>query len=310
MNGHNRYKESISQAARNKSIEKVTVAGAIVNVILAAGKILCGIFGRSAAMISDGIHSFSDLLSDAIVLIFAKISSKEEDADHQYGHGKFETLASVLVSILLFFVGIEILVSGVKSIIFVAQGGTLPSPAWIALAAAVVSVVSKEILYQVTAKVGKDIESQAVIANAWHHRSDALSSVAAFLGIGGAMLLGGKWAILDPIVSCIISIAILYIAIKMVIPATKELLDVSLPAQQEAEIIDTAASVAGVKNVHHLKTRRSGSAILVDFHIVVDPQLSVEKAHDIATGVEDVLIDKFGSKTQVSIHIEPDENSL
>lgn len=309
MNGHDLKKECLTPVQRNREIERVTIAGAIVNVILAAGKVLCGVFGRSAAMVSDGIHSLSDLLSDFVVLVFAKISSKGQDADHDYGHGKYETFASLIVSVMLFVVGAEILVSGVKSIIFVAKGGELPSPMWIALAAAVVSIVSKEILYQVTAKVGKKIESPAVIANAWHHRSDALSSVAAFFGIGGAMLLGGKWAILDPIVSCIISFAILAIACKMIVPAIRELLDVSLPDEQEKQILEAASAVEGVENVHNLKTRHSGSAIVVDFHIVVNPQLTVEVAHDIATNVETVLLKKFGDKTQVSIHIEPSENS-
>lgn len=295
---------------RNKEIGRITIAGAIVNVVLAAGKILCGIFGSSAAMISDGIHSMSDLVSDCIVLVFAKISSKKQDLDHEYGHGKFESLATMIISILLFVVGIKLLVSGVEVIISVVNGGDLPNPTWLALAAALVSIVSKEILYRLTVKVGRRVDSPAVIANAWHHRSDALSSVASFFGIGGAMLLGGKWAILDPGVSCIISFAIMYIAVKMLIPAVRELLDVAIPKAQRQRIIETASAVPGVTNVHNLKTRYSGNSIIADFHIVVDRHLTVELAHDIATEVEDALVGIFGKNTQVSIHIEPDENSL
>lgn len=295
---------------RKKQITKVTLVGSAVNLALTAAKLFAGFFGRSAAMVADGVHSLSDLVTDFIVLVFVNISSKGKDRSHDYGHGKFETLASLLISLLLLVVAAELMASSIKKILLVLGGGEIAVPGMIALWAAVVSIVLKEGLYWYTYSVGKKIDSPAMIANAWHHRSDALSSVGSFLGIGGAILLGHKWVILDPLAGCIISIAIIVVAVKMAVPALKELLDVSLPDDKEDEIVRVAESVPGVLNVHELKTRQSGPGIIIDAHIVVRPDMTVSAAHDIATAVEDALKSRFGASTQTSIHIEPDENAL
>ena len=260
-------------------------------------------------MVADGVHSLSDLLTDAIVLIFTHISSKGKDRDHSFGHGKFETMATLIISVILIVVGAKLMEGGIRSIIDAANGKDLPKPGYIALIAAIVSIILKELLYQWTAKVGRNTNSPAVTANAWHHRSDALSSVGSLIGIGGAIILGQKWTILDPVASCGISIAIIVVAVKMAIPSLNELLEASLPEAIENEIIATASSVKGVKDIHNLKTRRNGISAIIDAHIVVDPTISVTEAHDIATEVEDALSRKFGNETQVSIHIEPDKNS-
>lgn len=294
---------------REKQIRDITLWGSLVNVVLTICKIVAGILGRSAAMVADGIHSLSDLMSDVVILIFVHLSSKERDCDHDFGHGKYETLATVIVSLILLVVGAELMAGGVKSIISIANGETVANPGWIALIAAVVSIVAKEGIYQATMAVSRKVESQALVANAWHHRSDALSSIGSLLGIGGAMLLGNKWSMLDPIASCLISIAIIVIAVKMSIPCIKDLLEASLPEDVEQRIISLAKSVEGVNDIHELKTRKNGSSKIIDAHIVVDPEISITKAHDIATEVEQQLIKEFGPQTQISLHMEPDKDS-
>lgn len=294
---------------REKQIRNITLWGSLVNVVLTICKIVAGILGRSAAMVADGIHSLSDLMSDVVILIFVHLSSKERDCDHDFGHGKYETLATVIVSLILLVVGAELMAGGVKSIISIANGETVANPGWIALIAAVVSIVAKEGIYQATMAVSRKVESQALVANAWHHRSDALSSIGSLLGIGGAMLLGNKWSMLDPIASCLISIAIIVIAVKMSIPCIKDLLEASLPEDVEQRIISLAKSVEGVNDIHELKTRKNGSSKIIDAHIVVDPEISITKAHDIATEVEQQLIKEFGPQTQISLHMEPDKDS-
>lgn len=299
----------IQTDSREKKITGITVIGSVVNVVLSVFKVIAGIAGSSAAMIADGVHSISDLASDVVVLVFVKISSRGQDSSHDYGHGKFETMATLIVSLILFAVAAELMVNGIGSIMKVISGETLPAPGYIALVAAAISIISKEILYRSTVAVGKEVSSPVVIANAWHHRSDALSSVGSLLGIGGAILLGDKWTVLDPLASCGISLAIFVIAVKMSIPSVKELLDVSLPEDVENEILAAASSVTGVKDVHNLKTRRNGPSVIIEAHVVVDPDITLAEAHDIATDVETALAEKFGSETQTSIHLEPSENA-
>ena len=290
---------------REKKIRSITLWGSAVNVMLTVFKLIAGILGHSAAMIADGIHSLSDLLGDVVVLVFTHISSKEKDQGHSFGHGKFETLATLIVSILLIAVGANLMSNGVSSIVTVFHGETLPRPGYLALMAAVVSIAAKEILYHATVKVGKQTASPVVIANAWHHRSDAFSSVGSLIGIGGAIALGHQWTILDPLASCAISIAIIVVAIKMALPSFAELMDSSLPEEILQGIIATASSVQGVDDIHELKTRRNGMSYIIDAHIAVDPTISIVEAHDIATNVEEALRQKYGPETQINIHVEP-----
>ena len=295
---------------RAQEIRRITVVGAIVNIILTILKIIAGILGRSAAMVADGIHSLSDLLSDIVVLVFTHISSKGKDKKHSFGHGKFETLATLIVSVILVAAGARLMADGIRSIIEVTNGKIIPAPGSIALWAAIISIISKEILYHATIRTAKRANSPVVIANAWHHRSDALSSVGALAGIGGAMVLGDKWTILDPIASCCISIAIIVVAIKMALPSLAELLETSLPDEIEKDIINIANSVQGVDDIHELKTRRNGISYIMDAHIVVNPHISITEAHNIATDVENAIREKYGNETQINIHIEPDQESL
>ncbi len=295
---------------REYEIRRITIIGAIVNIVLTTFKIIAGILGRSAAMVADGIHSLSDLLSDIVVFVFTHISSKGKDKDHSFGHGKFETLATLIVSVILVAVGARLMAGGVKSIIEVLNGNPIPVPGRIALWAAIVSIISKELLYHATVRTAKRVNSPVVIANAWHHRSDAFSSIGALVGIGGAMILGDKWTILDPIASCCISIAIIVVAVKMALPSLAELLETSLPDEIEQDIITTANSVPGVENIHELKTRRNGISYIIDAHVVVNPHISITEGHNIATDVENALRNKYGHETQINIHIEPDQEAL
>ena len=294
---------------REKEIRKITLWGSLVNLVLTVFKIIAGVMGRSAAMIADGIHSLSDLLSDVVVLVFTHMSSKGKDRDHSFGHGKFETLATLIVSVMLVAVGTDLMIGAIRSIIGFCRGGDIPEPGIIALIAAVVSILSKEILYHATVKVGKKTGSTVVVANAWHHRSDAFSSIGAMAGIGGAMLLGGRWTVLDPVASCVISVAIIVIAVRLALPSLAELLETSLPEDIEQEIVAIASAVKGVNDVHELKTRRNGISFIIDAHIAVNPDISIVEAHDIATDVEDALRSRYGQETQINIHVEPSADS-
>lgn len=275
--------------------------------MLTAIKIIAGIVGKSGAMIADGIHSLSDLASDIVVLIFVPIAGRAKDKNHQYGHGKFETLATLVVSLILMFVAIKLVTNSTKSIISALSGNILPKPGYIALAAAIISIVSKEILYQYTALVARRTNSSVCKANAWHHRSDALSSIGSLVGIGGAVILGNRWTILDPVAAVIIGLMILFVAIKMAKAPIEELMEKSLDEETEKEICNVILATEGVQNMHNLKTRRNGQSKIIDCHIRVKRTISIVEAHDIATNVEKNLKHKFGNETQTSIHIEPEK---
>lgn len=294
---------------RDQQISQVTWLGMVINAVLTAFKLIAGAVGRSSAMVADGVHSLSDFISDIVILVFLKISGKGRDKDHDFGHGKFETMATFILSIILIVVAAQILSHGIEKTMAVLRGEPVDAPSMIAFIAAVVSIAAKEFCYQITVHVGKRVNSPAVIANAWHHRSDALSSIGSLIGIGCAIWLGSKWVILDPLMGCAISIVIFVVAVKMALPAMKQLLDISLPDETEDEIINVAKSVPGVTDVHNLKTRSTGPSVIIDAHIMVDHNLNIVDAHNIATNVEKALKDTFGRETQISLHIEPDNYS-
>ena len=290
---------------REKSIYKVTWIGSVVNFLLLVFKFIAGILGHSSALVADAVHSLSDFFTDIIVIVFVKISGKPEDKDHRYGHGKYETLATALIGLALFAVGIGLLVGGATKVSEVLKGATLPAPSMIALVAAAVSIISKEILYRYTVIVGKRLNSQAVIANAWHHRRDAFSSIGTLIGIGGAIFLGEKWRILDPIAAIVVSGFIIKVSIDLIKPAIEELLERSLPDETEQQILDIIASFPEVSSPHHLRTRRIGNHIAIEVHLRMDGQTTLEIAHAVATKVEKRLKEEFGPDTHVGIHMEP-----
>ena len=290
---------------REKQIFRVTLLGSVANLLLVVFKFIAGIVGHSAAMIADAVHSLSDFITDIIVIIFVAISGKPEDSDHSYGHGKYETLATAVIGIILFFVGVGILISGIKAIVGALQGEPLQAPSLLALIAAVISVVVKEALYHYTVKRGKALDSSSVVANAWHHRSDALSSIGTAIGIGGAVFLGEQWRILDPIAAVVVSIFIIKVAVELIKPCIDELVERSLPEEVEQRIHALILQSPQVSSPHHLRTRRIGSCIAIEVHIRMDGQISLSEAHQVASDIERRLKAEFGEKTHIGIHMEP-----
>ena len=290
---------------REKEIFRVTVWGGIINVVLLVVKFAAGIFGHSAAMIADAVHSLTDFATDVVVLIFVHLGNKPADRDHEYGHGKYETLATAIIGTSLLAVGVLIFCSGAGKTWRVIQGEMLPSPGKVALVAAVASIVLKEWAYRFTVKVGKRCQSEAVVANAWHHRSDALSSVGTMIGVGGAILLGNRWTVLDPLASIVVSLFIVRAAWQLMMESMKELTEASLSDEDEAVITHIAASEPGVSEVHNLRTRRVGNRIAIEMHARMLGSTPLVEAHLHATAIEHRLKEHFGPDTLVSIHLEP-----
>lgn len=290
---------------RTRTIRNATLVGSVANLLLTIGKIIAGIVGKSSAMIADGVHSLSDLVTDLIVLAFIRVSGKERDKSHKYGHGKFETFATMLISFALMVVGIGILWTGAKKVIDLINGLVIEQPGYIALYAALFSILTKEGLFWYTKTIGVKVNSQAMVANAWHHRSDAFSSIGAALGISGAILLGEKWRVLDPIAGIIVSFFILKVAWDIASPSIKELLESSLPEETENEILEIIKNTNGVRGFHNLRTRKIGNILAIEAHIKVDKDLTVEVSHQIATEIEKSIRATFGIQSHVGIHIEP-----
>lgn len=290
---------------REKEIFRVTIWGGIINVVLLVVKFAAGIFGHSAAMIADAVHSLTDFATDVVVLIFVHLGNKPADRGHDYGHGKYETLATAIIGTSLLAVGVLIFCSGAGKTWRVIQGEMLPSPGKVALVAAVASIVLKEWAYRFTVKVGKRCQSEAVVANAWHHRSDALSSVGTMIGIGGAILLGNRWTVLDPLASIVVSVFIVRAAWQLMMESMKELTEASLSDEDEAVIMHIAASEPGVSEVHNLRTRRVGNRIAIEMHARMLGSTPLVEAHLHATAIEHRIKEHFGPDTLVSIHLEP-----
>lgn len=290
---------------RERKIYRVTLTGSIVNVILLVFKFIAGILGGSAAMIADAVHSLSDFLTDIVVIAFVRISSKPEDEDHDYGHGKYETLATSIIGLALLMVGLYIFYNGARQIWDVMHGAEIEQPGLVALIAAIVSILLKEWTYRFTVNVGKKVESQAVIANAWHHRSDALSSIGTAIGIGGAILLGKGWAVLDPIAALVVSVFIVKTALGLLSTSSGELLEKSLPKEVEKKIVDIVESEPEVSEVHHLCTRRIGNNIAIEMHIRMPGDISLKDSHTRASNIERKLRQHFGEHTHINLHVEP-----
>ena len=290
---------------RVQRITRITVFGTIVNTLLLTFKFLAGILGGSAAMLADAVHSLSDFLTDIVVLVFVKISNRPADRKHSYGYGKYETLATLCIGIALLAVGIGIAVDGVEKIIQVWNGETLAQPGWIAFWAAIASIALKELTYWLTIRVAKQVDSEALRANAWHHRSDALSSIGTGLGIGGAILLGQKWTILDPIAALVVSVFIVLTALRLTYGALGEFLEQSLPEENENEIRAIVAADKELSELHHLCTRRLGNRVAIEMHLRMPGNTPLTIAHKHASAIEQQLKQRFGDQTHINIHLEP-----
>lgn len=290
---------------RKRRIYRVTLVGFAVNLVLSLAKLAAGVFGRSGAMVADAVHSFSDLATDVVVIVFARISAKPRDDGHDYGHGKYETLATILISMALGVVGVGILVNSIGAVRSVLDGGVLPRPGLVALVAAVLSIAAKEILYRYTVREGRAIDSPSVVANAWHHRSDALSSLGTLVGIGCAYFLGDKWRIADPIAALIVAVFIFKVAFDLIRTGVGELLEKSLPEETEREILRIVTLDPAVREPHNLRTRRIGAAIAIEIHIRVDGAMAVARSHALTVGIERRLRERFGEGTMIAVHVEP-----
>ena len=290
---------------REKEIYKVTLWGSAGNLALVAFKAVAGLLGHSPAMVADAVHSLSDFVTDVVVLVFVGISAKPQDESHDYGHGKFETMASFFIGLALVAAAAGIIVSGSMKLADWWGGAELEAPGAIALWAALLSIAVKEVLYQYTARKGRRLGSQVMIANAWHHRSDALSSIGAAVGIGGAICLGDRWTVLDPLASIVVGLMLVGVAWQLLKVSMGELTECSLPAETEKEIEDIIRSFPDVSEPHNLRTRSIGSRMAIEAHVRMDGSLPLQVAHERATAIEHKLKDRFGPKTHVTIHMEP-----
>ncbi|MBR4739719.1 MAG: cation transporter [Bacteroidales bacterium] len=292
---------------REEEIARVTLVGSVVNLLLVGVKAVAGFAGHSAAMVSDAVHSLSDFVTDIIVLVFVRVSARPQDEDHDYGHGKYETLATLFIGLALAAAAVGIVVSGAGKLARWLQGEDLPAPGTLALWAALVSIAVKEALYQYTRIRGRKLQSRALEANAWHHRSDALSSIGAAIGIGGAIFLGQRWTVLDPLASIVVGAMLVKVAWDLLGPSFGELTDSSLPTETEDEMMTLIQSVEGVSDPHNLRTRRIGNRIAAEVHIRLDGNLSLAQAHDKATEVEHRFKERFGEQSHIVIHMEPEK---
>lgn len=291
--------------SREKEIYKTTLVGSAGNVALVTFKFIAGTLGHSPAMIADAVHSLSDFLTDVVVLAFVHVGAKPQDESHDYGHGKFETMASFFIGLALIGAATGIIVSGATKLAAWLGGEQLEAPGYLALWAALLSIAVKEAMYRYTLRRSKALESPAMTANAWHHRSDALSSIAAAIGIGGAILLGNRWTVLDPLASVVVGAMLIKVAVNLLKTSVNELTDGSLPAETEREITDIVNSFPDVKEPHNLRTRRIGDRIAIEVHVRMDGTLTLSETHDRATAIEQKLKKRFGPQTHVTIHMEP-----
>lgn len=290
---------------RERKIYRVTLTGTLVNLLLTGAKFAAGVKGRSSAMVADAVHSASDLATDLVVLLFVRLASRPQDEGHDFGHGKYETLATLLVGGALLAVGIELLAGGVRTIVGFAHGIVPPRPGGIALAAALLSILSKEWLFRYTRRVARETESPSVEANAWHHRSDALSSVGTLAGIGCAYFADGAWRLADPAAAVAVAFVIAFVALRLMKTGLDELLERSLPPATERRILELVTADPAIESPHHLRTRRIGPAIAIEVHVRVDPDMTVADSHRLTVGIERRLRDEYGATTMVAIHVEP-----
>jgi cation diffusion facilitator family transporter len=290
---------------RERQIYRITLVGSAGNALLVVFKFVAGIIGHSAAMVADAVHSLSDFITDIIVLVFVSISAKPQDSSHDYGHGKFETLATLFISLALVAAAIGIIVSGARKLAAWLNGADLEAPGSLALWAAFISILMKEWMFRFTARKGRELDSPALKANAWHHRSDALSSIGAAVGIGGAVLLGGRWTVLDPLASIVVGAMLVKVAWEIMRPSLGELTDESLPEKTEEEILEVFHSFSDISEPHNLRTRRIGNRVAIEAHIRMDGNMTLQRAHEITSKIEGELKERFGSGTIVTLHMEP-----
>jgi cation diffusion facilitator family transporter len=286
---------------RYRAAQKVTWIGAVTNLVLALVKGVFGIFAHSQALVADALHSLSDLLTDALVLVAVRMGAQEADADHPYGHGRFETLATVLLGLILIGAGLGIAINAAVRL----AAGEIPLPTWPALVAAAFSIGANEWLFRIQIRIGREFKASSVIANAWHHRTDALSSVAALAGIAGSMM---GWIVLDTVAAVAVALMVVWAGGKLGWDAIRELVDTSLDPDEVDRIQRQILRIEGVQAVHNLRTRRMGPEALVDVHIQVPGTVSVSEGHQIAERVRRHLIENRPEVSEVLVHVDPEND--
>jgi cation diffusion facilitator family transporter len=285
--------------------ERATVLGALVNIILSLLKFVGGAAAGSGALVADGVHSLSDLATDVAVLLGLRAAQRPPDRNHAYGHGRYETLSALFVGVMLLAAAGGIAWHSIQRILYVAAGGVIGRPAPFAMVVAAVSIAVKEVMFHVTRRIGLAGGSPGVVANAWHHRSDAMSSVATFIGVAGAAYLGQEWSILDPAAAAVVAIMIGWVGLKAAVVALREMTDHALPSDDRETIRRIVLSVPGTSDPHNLKTRRLGSDVSIEVHFRVHGEISVNAGHDIASEVESRIKERFGISSTVITHVEP-----
>ena len=292
-----------SQGASDyRVIRNVTVVGSVVDALLALGKLTGGTVAQSQSLIADGIHSVSDLVTDLLVILAARHSSQEADSEHPYGHGRIQAIATALLAVSLAAIALGIAWDALSRL---RGNGQLMTPGWLAVVVAAVSVVAKEAVYQYTIRVGQKLDSGLLRANAWHSRTDALSSLIVIAGVLGVML-GFPWA--DAIGAVGVAVIIFYAAFKIGREAFDELIDTGLDPKTLTLMRETILSVSGVIDVHEIRTRRMGSQLLADMHIHVNPLISVSEGHHIGDRVMQVLGERFKTLADIVVHIDPEDD--
>ncbi|MEG1934242.1 MAG: cation diffusion facilitator family transporter [Kiritimatiellia bacterium] len=295
---------------RVEEANRVTWLSVVINVILTAGKLLVGIFGHSAAMVADALHSFSDFATDFAVIAGMRMAGRPEDRDHPYGHGKYETLAAVIIGVALCGVGLAIAFDAGTTIYRAFVRDTWPVvPSYIALVAGLVSIVTKEYLYRVTVRIARKTHNDALMANAWHHRSDAFSSIGTTLGVAGAALLGGRWVLLDSAAAMVVGFILLWIAWGIVRDSLDKLMEHSMDPKEVARVLELVHTIPGVTEPHHLRSRRVGTVAVIEIHFRVDAEMTVLESHEIASHVESLLKEEFGQEAIITVHVEPQKRS-
>jgi len=294
-----------SQAASTDHATRVTMVAGGISLALALSKLATGALAGSAALVADGVHSLSDLVTDGVVLAGVRLARRPADESHNYGHGKVETLATVIVGLVLATVAAGIFLDGGRGILEAARGEPLQAPSRAALVVALVSIAAKEALFRYTRAAGRRLDSPALLANAWHQRSDALSSVAVAAGVAGATLGGEAWRVLDPLAAVAVSLLVAWVAVSLIGSGLGELLEAGVDARTRSRILEAVATADGAHSPHRLRARRLGSALAMDLHVEVTRELDVFQAHVIAEAVEQRLLGEFGARTQVSVHLDP-----
>lgn len=289
---------------RLRETKRVTFVGAVVNLLLSVFKLIFGWIAQSQALLADGIHSLSDLLSDALVWFAAAHSAQGPDSDHPYGHGRFETLATLGLGLLLALVAVGIIWDA-SSRLFSPERLLIPGS--LALVIALVSVLAKEWLYHYTVRVARRVKSDMLRANAWHHRTDAFSSVVVIFGVAGTM---AGLPYLDAIATIGVGLMIAHVGWELSWPAIQELADAGLEEERLEQIRSTILSVNGVRAIHMLRTRSSGGQASADVHVLVDPKLSVSEGHMISQMVMDNLTDDIEEISDVTVHIDPEDDEI